>query len=80
MRINPVALTKCSKCGKPVVPHTVCNNCGYYKGVQVLDVLKRLDKKERKRREKEMKQHAHEERREKPLSMEALSKNDKQAE
>jgi len=45
-------LAKCPKCGKPVFPHTVCSNCGYYKGVEVIDVLKKLTKKERKEKEK----------------------------
>ncbi|RLC33599.1 MAG: 50S ribosomal protein L32 [Candidatus Nealsonbacteria bacterium] len=49
-------LTLCPKCKKPVLPHTVCQNCGYYKGAEVLDVMKKLTKKERKKKEKEMKQ------------------------
>jgi len=48
-------LVSCPKCGKPILPHTVCSNCGYYKGVEVIDVLKKLTKKEKKKREKEMK-------------------------
>ena len=46
---------KCPKCGKPVLPHVVCKNCGTYKGVQVIDVLAKLSKKEKKQREKEIK-------------------------
>ncbi|OIO46895.1 MAG: 50S ribosomal protein L32 [Parcubacteria group bacterium CG1_02_39_15] len=49
------SLAKCPKCGKPVLPHTVCWNCGYYKGTEVIDVLKKLTKKERKTKEKEIK-------------------------
>ena len=49
------SLTKCPKCGKPVLPHVVCKNCGTYKGRQVIDVLAKLSKKEKKQREKEMK-------------------------
>ena len=48
-------LAKCQKCGHFVLPHTVCSNCGYYKGREVIDVLKKLTKKERKMREREMK-------------------------
>jgi len=48
-------LVRCPKCGKPVLPHIVCPNCGYYKGEEVIDVLAKLTKKERKKREKEMK-------------------------
>ncbi len=50
--------TKCSHCGREARPHTVCENCGYYKGRQVIDVLAKLSKKERKKKEKEL--HAHE--------------------
>jgi len=69
-------LAKCPKCGKPVFPHTVCSNCGYYKGVEVIDVLKKLTKKERKKREKEMKAKEKREslKKEKPLTWEELSK------
>lgn len=71
--LEPAALTSCPKCGKEVRPHTVCYNCGYYKGVEVIDILKKLTKKERKQREKEMKEKEREEK-EKPLRMERLSK------
>ena len=36
----------------------MCQNCGYYKGRQIIDVLAKLSKKERKQKEKEL--HAHE--------------------
>lgn len=71
-------LTKCPKCGKPVLPHTVCWNCGYYKGSEVIDVLKKLTKKERKIKEREIKAKEAEEKKEakkeKPLTWEGLSK------
>lgn len=70
--IKPPFLTVCLKCGKPVLPHTVCRNCGYYKGEEVVNVLEKLTKKERKKREKEM--TAKGEKNSKPLSMEELSK------
>ena len=47
--------TKCPKCGHFVLPHVVCHNCGFYKGVEVINVLEKLNKKEKKQREKEMK-------------------------
>jgi len=68
------SLTSCPKCGKPARPHTVCHNCGFYKGKEVIDVLKKLTKKERKKREKEMAQKEKQEGKEKPLTMEGLSK------
>lgn len=48
-------LSKCPKCAKLTLPHTVCPFCGYYKGKEVIDVLGKLAKKERKKREKEIK-------------------------
>lgn len=48
------ALALCEKCGKPSLPHAVCQNCGYYKGREVIDVMKKLTKKERKAKEREM--------------------------
>ncbi len=54
--ITPAVLATCQKCKKPVLPHTVCKNCGYYKGNQVIDVMAKLTKKEKKIKEKEIKQ------------------------
>ncbi|MDD5750286.1 MAG: 50S ribosomal protein L32 [Candidatus Pacebacteria bacterium] len=67
-------LTVCVKCGKPVKRHTVCANCGFYKGVEFVNVLAKLEKKERKLREKEIKETEKEKKDEKPLTMEELSK------
>ena len=38
----------CSKCGSLKIAHTVCGVCGTYKGKEVIDVEKRLRRKERK--------------------------------
>ena len=56
--LGAVSTTRCSHCSALVPPHTLCRNCGYYQGRQVIDVLAKLDKKERKKKEKEL--HAHE--------------------
>jgi large subunit ribosomal protein L32 len=64
------SLSVCPKCGKPVARHTLCKNCGYYKGRMIVDVLKKLDKKERKKKEKEIKEPG----KERPLTMEGLNK------
>jgi len=66
------ALTLCKKCGKPVLPHTVCANCGYYKEIMVIDVLAKLSRKEKKEKEKEIK--AQEKSGKKELSAAELSK------
>ena len=69
-------LSLCPKCGKPVLPHTICQNCGYYRGNEVIDVLKKLTKKERKKKEKEMaaKREAEKKEGKKPLTWEEMSK------
>lgn len=69
-------LNKCPKCGQPQLPHTVCFNCGYYKGMEVIDVLKKLTKKEKKQKEKEIAAKEKEEKaaEKKPLSWQGLSK------
>jgi len=54
--IRQSVLNYCPKCKKPVLSHTVCKNCGYYKGKEVINVLAKLTKKEKKEKEKEIKQ------------------------
>lgn len=54
--ITPAALTTCLKCGKTVRPHAICKYCGYYKNREVINVLDKLTKKEKKAREAEMKE------------------------
>ena len=73
--INPAVLTTCQKCNVKVRPHTVCKHCGFYKGKEVINVLGKLTKKERKIKEIKIKstekEHSHEE---KGMNMEELSK------
>lgn len=45
-------LVACSKCGTLILPHIACPNCGTYKGREVINVLKKLDKQERKAKER----------------------------
>ncbi|MCP6726598.1 MAG: 50S ribosomal protein L32 [Patescibacteria group bacterium] len=56
IHLNEVKSNVCPKCGKAVLPHIVCKECGFYRGKEVLNVLEKLDKKERKAKEKEMKE------------------------
>lgn len=67
-------LTKCKKCGKFVLPHTICWNCGFYKGREVINVLKDLEKKEKKKKEKEIKAGEEEVKEKQDMSWEGLSK------
>lgn len=77
--LSKTGLSKCSKCGRFILPHRVCPYCGHYAGREVIDVLAKLSKRERKRKEKaERKREKGEEKEEKkekgPLSMEELSR------
>jgi len=75
--IKPVHLNVCPKCKKTVLSHTVCLNCGFYKGEEVINVLAKLTKKERKTKEKQIKEaekESEQKNQEKPMSMEEMSK------
>ena len=72
--IKPANLALCPKCKKPVLPHTACKNCGFYKGKEVMNVLAEMTKKERRQKEKEIKQAEKEQKHDKPTSIEELSK------
>lgn len=34
--IKPKAIALCSHCQSPLMPHTACSDCGFYKGKKVL--------------------------------------------
>ena len=53
LALNSPSLTACAHCKKLVLPHRVCVACGYYAGTEVVDTLKKLSKKERKKKERE---------------------------
>jgi len=36
--LTPVSLVACSNCGEMRLPHSVCPNCGHYKGREVVSV------------------------------------------
>ncbi len=77
--LKKMKLSTCPKCKEPVLPHHFCSFCGTYKGKEVIDVLAKLTKKEKKKKEKEMAKKQEEKRPEegkkvKPLSPEELSK------
>jgi len=36
-KLSEPAFTICTHCGQLMVPHRVCDNCGYYKGREIID-------------------------------------------
>jgi len=54
--LKPLNLISCPKCKEKILANRVCPNCGTYKGKMVIDVLKGLDKKEKKAKQKELKE------------------------
>jgi large subunit ribosomal protein L32 len=44
--VDAPTLTECKQCKAKIPPHTVCTECGYYKGVKRIEV--KADKKARK--------------------------------
>ncbi|HEX8974213.1 MAG TPA: 50S ribosomal protein L32 [Patescibacteria group bacterium] len=43
--IEPVKTITCPKCGSAMLPHKACKNCGFYKGKEVVNTLKKVAKK-----------------------------------
>ena len=37
IRLQGPALSSCSNCGAFIRPHRVCPECGFYKGIQVIE-------------------------------------------
>ena len=65
------AVFYCPKCKAVILPHQVCANCGYYNGKEIIDVMAKLSKKEKKNKAKEI---AEAEKTQKPMDMQELSK------
>jgi len=67
IHLEKPSLTECPQCKEKKIMHAVCKSCGFYKGKEVIDILK----KEKGQKETKTKE---EEKKNKPLSMEGLSK------
>ncbi len=58
MALKPSFFIKCPHCGREILSHRVCPYCGYYKEKEYIDVFKGLNKKEKKKKEKELKEES----------------------
>lgn len=74
LALKVLNLTKCLKCGQAIRPHQTCKNCGTYQGREVIDVMKKLTKREQKKRKKELQAQEEQAKTEKPMSAEELSR------
>lgn len=43
----------CQKCGKEVLPHTVCGICGFYRGKEMINTFAKIEKTRRKAKAQE---------------------------
>lgn len=43
--IAPVKTQSCPKCGKEKLAHRICAACGFYKGKEVVNTIKKVAKK-----------------------------------
>ncbi|MFA6973437.1 MAG: 50S ribosomal protein L32 [Parcubacteria group bacterium] len=48
LQLKKKALVKCTHCGSMIAAHVVCSKCGYYKGKEVKNTLKKVTKKAKK--------------------------------
>ncbi|HBE90078.1 MAG TPA: 50S ribosomal protein L32 [Candidatus Andersenbacteria bacterium] len=77
LALKKIILGQCTKCKRAVLSHSVCNWCGIYAGKEVIDVLAKLSKKEKKLKEKELAKQEKEQKTPQeggPLSLEEMSK------
>ena len=45
LKLSPKNLVVCTKCGAQIKAHITCSKCGFYKGKEVVDTMKKIDKK-----------------------------------
>ena len=50
--LTKTAFGKCENCGGLKKRHTVCSSCGQYRGMKVLDLIKKAEKKQKKEKAK----------------------------
>lgn len=49
LKLSSKNLVKCSKCGAEIKAHVTCPKCGFYKGKEVVNTMKKVVKKAAKK-------------------------------
>jgi len=55
-KLRSPRLVLCPECKQPRLPHRVCAFCGYYNGIQIINVDKKKEKKEKGKKKREGKE------------------------
>ena len=50
--LKSTGLSKCENCKNFKKCHTVCLSCGFYRGTKVLDLIKKMEKKQKREKAK----------------------------
>lgn len=58
IKAKKISLANCPKCKAPFIPHRVCKNCGFYKGVDILKLEKKALAKTERRKAREAEEEA----------------------
>jgi large subunit ribosomal protein L32 len=45
LKMVSTVLVACTKCGAKIKSHVTCPKCGFYKGKEVVDTMKKITKK-----------------------------------
>jgi len=49
LKLTATNLVTCTKCGAQIKAHITCPKCGFYKGKEVVDTMKKVTKKAAKK-------------------------------
>jgi len=49
LALKKKSVVKCSHCGAMISAHLACSKCGFYKGKEVVDTMKKVNKKAKKK-------------------------------
>ncbi len=50
--LKATSFAKCANCQAVKLRHTVCKECGFYRGKKIVDMVKKIEKKQKKEKAK----------------------------